>query len=232
MNKVDSKRNIAVIVFVMTMIFGIRGIVSCVRYSTSEYVNIIYNILIIGLGITLFKQKKNYVLLSIMGIITLIEVSGLIKYFTTMNLLFTITYLILFVLFLFNVVPALKENAKKMPSIAYYLPAILMLLLYVYSWIECGYFSILEYVWRMMCVDLIRICMWFFIAVWLNENINESKTIVIENPEVKNSYNVTEKTSVLAIGNADKLKEYKELLDCGILTEEEFMEKKKELLGL
>ena len=83
-----------------------------------------------------------------------------------------------------------------------------------------------------MCVDLIRICMWFFIAVWLNENTNESKTMVIENPEVENSYNVTEKTSGLAIGNADKLKEYKELLDCGILTEEDFMEKKKELLGL
>lgn len=38
--------------------------------------------------------------------------------------------------------------------------------------------------------------------------------------------------SVAALSPADELKKFKELLDSGIITEEEFNEKKKELLGL
>ncbi len=41
-----------------------------------------------------------------------------------------------------------------------------------------------------------------------------------------------EKTSVNSIGAADELKKYKDLLDAGIITQEEFDAKKKQLLGL
>jgi hypothetical protein len=39
-------------------------------------------------------------------------------------------------------------------------------------------------------------------------------------------------TSTPVIGGADKLKMYKELLDSGIITQEEFDAKKKQVLGL
>ena len=39
-------------------------------------------------------------------------------------------------------------------------------------------------------------------------------------------------TVVAAASNADELKKYKDLLDSGVITQEEFDEKKKQLLGL
>ena len=49
--------------------------------------------------------------------------------------------------------------------------------------------------------------------------------------EIKNS-NFAPTTVVSSVSPAEELKKFKELLDCGILTQEEFDAKKKQLLGL
>ena len=48
----------------------------------------------------------------------------------------------------------------------------------------------------------------------------------------KNDVNNVEKSVIQQVSNADELKKYKELLDCGVISEEEFDAKKKQLLGL
>ena len=48
-----------------------------------------------------------------------------------------------------------------------------------------------------------------------------------EEPQTSTSIVTTSKTS-----NADELKKYKDLLDSGVITQEEFEAKKKQLLGL
>lgn len=62
------------------------------------------------------------------------------------------------------------------------------------------------------------------ISTVLNDLFNQRKVGPV--------YAVKPATSVSNYGNADELKKYKELLDSGVITQEEFDAKKKQLLGL
>ena len=55
--------------------------------------------------------------------------------------------------------------------------------------------------------------------------------VEISEEEYNNSTEDTKETKV-QISAADEIKKYKELLDIGVITQEEFDAKKKELLGL
>ncbi|MBO7170519.1 MAG: SHOCT domain-containing protein [Clostridia bacterium] len=50
--------------------------------------------------------------------------------------------------------------------------------------------------------------------------------------KVRGSKNNSSTTIIQASSNAEELKKYKDLLDAGIITQEEFDAKKKQLLGL
>ena len=54
----------------------------------------------------------------------------------------------------------------------------------------------------------------------------------MERQNQKNGEKQTEGNSVASAGGADELKKYKDLLDSGVITQEEFDAKKKQLLGL
>ena len=56
----------------------------------------------------------------------------------------------------------------------------------------------------------------------------EIATLLINRQNTK----AQEKPVLVSNSNADELKKYKELLDCGVITQEEFDAKKKQLLGL
>lgn len=56
--------------------------------------------------------------------------------------------------------------------------------------------------------------------------------LIIERQDKKVSSNTTTITKEVSPSNADELKKFKELLDAGIITQEEFDAKKKQLLGL
>ena len=64
-------------------------------------------------------------------------------------------------------------------------------------------------------------------AEYMQEVINYVKAKVSEYKQAANVVNVAAPQS-----NADELKKYKELLDAGVITQEEFDAKKKQLLGL
>ena len=62
-------------------------------------------------------------------------------------------------------------------------------------------------------------------------NCNSTKTEVISDEDAKAQINQGNSTTT-AVSAADEIKKFKELLDSGIITQEEFDAKKKQLLGL
>lgn len=72
-----------------------------------------------------------------------------------------------------------------------------------------------------------RIHFWF---IKNREEVHSALTDIIAKVQVEDAYNHNNTTA--SSSNADELKKYKELLDSGIITQEEFDAKKKQLLGL
>lgn len=65
-------------------------------------------------------------------------------------------------------------------------------------------------------------------VTFAKKELSQAKELV----DLIESYRHTESTSTSSISAADELKKYKELLDDGILTQEEFDAKKKQLLNI
>lgn len=70
-----------------------------------------------------------------------------------------------------------------------------------------------------------------FICIKNNEEVHKAISALLLNRQ-KASPASEAVTSVVPQSNADELKKYKELLDGGVITQEEFDKKKKQLLGL
>lgn len=74
------------------------------------------------------------------------------------------------------------------------------------------------------------------ISFWLLNNRNEVfeviSNLLIERQNKENTIATTTIKQEIPQSNADELKKYKELLDIGVITQEEFDAKKKQLLGL
>lgn len=73
--------------------------------------------------------------------------------------------------------------------------------------------------------EIICFLAYIFTGLWLKAICREENETVPASPT--NTFN----ESVPMLGGADKLLQYKELLDSGIITQEEFDEKKKQVLG-
>ena len=70
-----------------------------------------------------------------------------------------------------------------------------------------------------------------FVLIMNNRDIHNSINDLLINRQKKNS-EPTSPSVASSTSNADELKKFKELLDSGIITQEEFDAKKKQLLGL
>ena len=74
------------------------------------------------------------------------------------------------------------------------------------------------------------------ISFWLLSNRNEVfdviSNLLVERQNKENTLTATTIKQEIPQSNADELKKYKDLLDSGIITQEEFDAKKKQLLGL
>lgn len=229
--KSESSKKYALIAAICFAVYVLRNIIKAVTLTIQNpgylsYLGIqiwIYWGGMLGMAAALFLRNKKIV----------IGASGVLAlryaYFTFMNsfLLEFFEYAIIVVL----IILSLKESA--VPKKIWFVPAALLLVGSVEHWITYGYFSLLSEAGKDMLLKTIEIAALFFTGLWLRGDPAPAKAAPTNeyasfDPQALHSAPV----SSPAIGGADKLKMYKELLDSGTITQEEFDVKKKQILGL
>lgn len=195
-------------------------------YATITDLNIIFWIAAPGMAVTLFMKNKKAVVVAA-GVNACLGAYYIIRYFSLWHLCDFVAYagtVALIILFL-------KGNAvvKKI----WFVPAVVMLMGCVIDWINGGYFRFLFEAWKSMVFSIIEIVALLFTGMWLKEDAKPVKAAPV------NEYATFDPQAVYfapasspTIGGADKLKMYKELLESGTITQEEFDAKKKQILGL
>ena len=181
---------------------------------------------LIGLAVAhLFGDKKAAVITA--GVTVLYWVYRLMIWFCEWNIFGFLAAVLLMLLFVF----ALKGNdiVKKL----WFTPAVFMLAYHVINIIQIN--EIIDFSYYFSIRLLLDICFPLFVTIagliltglWLKNDSSESEATTA----AMNSQAFS-RTSVYssAVSVADKLKAYKDLLDCGAITEEEFKAKKSELL--
>lgn len=245
MTKSESGKKYALVAAICYVVCATYNIINRIIYvSNSDYdsitvLDVLYWIAIIGMAVALFT-KKDKILLGAVGINALLGAYYIISYFSYFslwNLLFSLRYLLNFVSYAALtalLVLALKGNVsvKKI----WFVPGAAASLGCLIGWIQYGYFSYISATWKMMFFNVIEIAAIFFIGMWLKESV---APVNAESAEPINEYATFNPQAVYsggasadALGSADKLKMYKDLLDSGTITQEEFDAKKKQILGL
>ena len=107
-----------------------------------------------------------------------------------------------------------------------------MLLGCLVGWITNDYFEFLSAAWKSMVFNIIEIVAILFVGMWIKEDATPTETAPVNEYATFNPQAVYSAPASSAIGGADKLKMYKDLLESGTITQEEFDSKKKEILGL
>lgn len=220
---------IAAICFAITAAYDIINriiYVSNYEYATITVLNIIWWCILIGYAVTLFL-KNSKTIIFVAGAEALLNAYDLISYFSLLKLLTFVASGALVAV----IVLATKGHpiVKKL----WFLPGAAMMLGKLIGWIQYEYFSYLSVTWKTILFGIIEVAAIVFIGMWLKKKdapvsaapVNEYASF---NPNAVYSSYASDNT----IGGADKLKMYKELLDSGTITQEEFDAKKKQILGL
>lgn len=200
----------------------------------------IYDIVPIIICIVFFVSlllRNEKMLLAAMALNALYELYDLINYFCVTNIIYFAASVLLLAI-AFSVLKD-KYNLQRF----WYLPAILYALSFIIVIIEdCQYYmneyprlySTVGEVFKGGAIKFRRILMWgiipavayALIGLWLK---------VADHSSISKSVNAAPAASPNRPSQAEtieRLKEYKSLLDCGAITEEEFQEKKRNLLGM
>lgn len=188
--------------------------------------DIVWCVVFIGLAILLFIGRKNIGFLIVSGVAlsAALTVVG-------MNFLVFVAWIVLFVLLLLNVTPSMSKHAGK-SKILYYLPACLLLIGNLIFWIRVDYFRYIDDQWMYVLMACSEIAALLFIGLWLKETRVVPAPVVRQNPYAAFDLQASASQASNILGGADKLKACKNLLDSGVITQEEFDAKKKEILGL
>ena len=232
MAKTENAKKFSLIAAICYTIYALYNIINRIIYvSNSDYaaitaLNVIFWIAALGMAVTLFMKNKKAVVAAA-GVNALLGAYYIISYFSLWNLCDFVAYAGAVVLIAFSI----KGNSavKKI----WFVPALVLLVGCVIGWINGGYFRYLSAAWKPILFGIVEIAALLFAGMWLKEDampaeaapVNEYATF---NPQAVYSAPAASST----IGGADKLKMYKDLLDSGTITQEEFDAKKKEILGL
>lgn len=232
MTKTESGKKYALIAAICYAVSAIYNIINRIIYvSNSEYATItVFNILfwigMLGMAVALFMKNHEIVIVAA-GVNALLGAYYIVSYFSLWNLCDFLAYASVVVF----VILTLKGNdvVKKI----WFVPAAVLLFGCVIGWITVGYFEFLSAAWKSMLVSIVEIVALLFAGMWVKEIVAPAEASPVNeyatfNPQ---SINSTPASST-AIGGADKLKMYKDLLESGTITQEEFDAKKKQILGL
>ena len=196
------------------------------RYASIEFSDVFSWILFGGLAVTLFLRKEAAVLIAI-GINTLDNIIDVIADYTLFSLTSFLAYAALGVL----VILAIKKG--QYVSKIWLVAGAVMLIGRFACWLIYDYFSMLSLAWEAIVYGLIEITGLFFAGMWIKEKASMEKN-ALENECV---VSIPKKASATPprpemTKCVEEIRMYKELLDSGILTQEEFDAKKKQILGL
>lgn len=176
----------------------------------------------LGMAVALFMKNKKAVVVP-MGIEALYDAYYVISYFTLINFCGFAVSAGVVVLIAFSI----KGNSavKKI----WFIPA----LAYLINFVIGGITSYQFITWNYILFGLVEIVALLFVGMWIKEDTTPAEAAPVNEYATFNPQSVYSTTAVSsAIGGADKLKIYKDLLDSGTITQEEFDAKKKEILGL
>ena len=235
MNISKDSRLYAYLAAVCYIVSAIYQFVHVINYTHPSFMYDIVPIIIciVFFAALLLCNKK--ALLVAMALQVLYDLYGLIDYFYITSII----YLVASILLLAIVFSALKEKYN-LPRF-WYLPAIL----YAISFIivifkDCQYYmdeyscstlgevfkdGFIEFEWILMW-GIIPAVSYALVGFWLK---------VADHSPISKPVNAVPAVSLSHPSQAEtieRLKEYKSLLDCGAITEEEFQEKKRNLLGM
>lgn len=232
MQKSDNKPY-ALLAGVCYAIYGLYNMINRITYvQNSEYasitaLNIIFWIAMIGMAVALFLKNEK-VVVAAAGVNALLDLYYLTSYFSFWNLFDFIAYALVVALILLT----LKKNA--IAQKIWFASGAALLLGNLIGWIDYGYFSYISGTWKSILFSLVEIGGLILIGLWVKEH-----DFVLSKDEPTDEYSKFDPHAVYsaplsdtAIGGADKLKMYSELLESGTITQEEFNAKKKQILGL
>lgn len=232
MTKTESGKKYALIAAICYAVYAIYNIINRIIYvSNSEYATItVFNILfwigMLGMAVALFVKNQKIVIAAA-GVNALLGAYYIVTYFSLWNLCDFLAYASVVVF----VVLTLKGNdvVKKI----WFVPAAVLLLGCVIGWITGGYFEFLSAAWKSMLVSIVEIVALLFAGMWVKEIVAPAEASPVNEYATFNPQSINSTpASSSAIGGADKLKMYKDLLESGTITPEEFDAKKKQILGL
>lgn len=187
----------------------------------------IWLIILIGYVVTLFLKNTKAVLL-VIGVDLLRNVYYLIYFFSAWIVLRFMVSIVLVILILM----AIRGDSavKKL----WFIPGIVMMLgdicLLIYT--QCdSFFSYanLGLALSTTLFDLIDVMALIFIGMWLKEKVAFVSVAPVNEYA---TFNPNSLSSNSTFEDSDKMKIYKELLDSGTITQEEFDARKKKILGL
>lgn len=218
------------------------------KYYTISFITIIYSVIAIALVVMLLLRKKKLGLVRVAGANVLLTLYYIINYISLFNILGCLVAISTFALILINCIPSLKGKAK-LTKILWIIPGALMLVNHFIKWLSgsyfiylspklmsLDYFSYFSQTWIYFVINLVEVAAFALLGWWLKENFEDVTNIDnSENNEYAtyNPQSITHNQATLSvIGGADKLKMYKDLLDSGTITQEEFDAKKKQILEL
>ena len=232
MTKTESGKKYALIAAICYAVYAIYNIINRIIYvSNSEYATItVFNILfwigMLGMAVALFVKNQKIVIAAA-GVNALLGAYYIVTYFSLWNLCDFLAYASVVAF----VVLTLKGNdvVKKI----WFVPAAVLLLGCVIGWITGGYFEFLSAAWKSMLVSIVEIVALDFAGMWVKEIVAPAEASPVNEYATFNPQSINSTpASSSAIGGADKLKMYKDLLESGTITQEEFDAKKKQILGL
>lgn len=242
MEKSNIKRVFSIISAICFLAYGIWYLIDELSYINNSYntdsvnfysiVRIILSIAFCMLAVTFMLNKKNNILLGASGFYLLIFIILTFGSSDTIDILLRFASTILFIDILINVMPLLNKyiNITKILS---FIPAILIVISFIVDVIQTSNwyssngmdFRMSDLGFDVIIVNLLLIIGYLFAGLWLSN---------FEFGKAKNTTTTTTQYQPVQqkkTSDADKLLTYKRLLDNGSITQEEFEQKKSEVLN-
>lgn len=237
MGKLNNTNNYSLIAAICFFAYGVINIIRKIHFSK------IYNsfeltfwmalswAVLFALAAFLFIGKKNIGLLVVTSIYSMLVLRYMIQFFS----LHTAVHFSVRALTVIAILLVMKQSSV-IKSI-WFIPAPMLLLSDITYWIQYDLLKDFLETVPYFVLQLLEVAGLFFIALWLREEAKEFTDAQMCIPRanedtIVKQYPVSNRLTNSVIGEADKLRTYKELLDLGIITQGEFDTKKKEIINL